>query len=91
MQAKRRGLDSVTLTPSLKRDPVTLVTVADIAAATRQTPAAVQAWLDVTGRGPVARLHGEPLYIPATTHALLEALAAVKPRPKKQPKKRARK
>ena len=63
--------------------PVILISVADIAAATRLTPAAVLERLAVMKREPVAELHGEPLYIPATTHALLEALAI-------DPKKRRR-
>lgn len=52
--------------------PLVLVSVADIAAATGEPPAAVRRWLEETGRPLMARHNGTDLYLPTAAHALLE-------------------
>jgi hypothetical protein len=56
--------------------PITVVSVADIAAATGQPPSAVRCWLERTARPQVVRHNGTPLYLPSATHALLADLRA---------------
>lgn len=54
------------------QDLIALVSVGDIAKASGRPPGAVRAWLAFTQRAPVAVYNGDPLYIAAVVHALLD-------------------
>jgi len=56
--------------------PITVVSAADIAAATDQPLSAVRSWLERTQRPQVVRHNGEPFYLPSASHALIAELQA---------------
>ena len=57
-------------------DPIALVSAVDIAKATGAHVLLVRAWLAATQRTPIGLYKGEPLYLAAVTHALLDEGAA---------------
>lgn len=56
--------------------PITVVSAADIAAATGQPLSVVSHWLERTRRPQVVRYNGKPLYLSSAAHALLAELSA---------------